>query len=317
LERLALEWSDAGDMELRLTVAGTSPDAVALSLEGGAIAPDAPSDWLATPLSPGLSGFSGREVLVCHGTTLTTKPVGPGRNALCLSLPRATPRAPRPRRKVAYDFDLLNQSLPESLGATPLPALSYVVFDTETTGLNPAVDEVCQIAAVRIVNGRVRAQECFDMLVDPGRPIPAASSAVHHVTDAMVAGAPAVTEALARFHTFAEGAVLIAHNAPFDMAFLRRREAEIGKRFDQPILDTVLCSAILWGQSAEHTLDALCNRLGIVIPLEDRHTAIGDAIATAEAMARMIPMLEAADLRVLSALIKAFNRHKRLIEHLN
>lgn len=155
------------------------------------------------------------------------------------------------------------------------------------------------------------------MLVDPGRPIPAASSAVHHVTDAMVAGAPAVTEALARFHTFAEGAVLIAHNAPFDMAFLRRREAEIGKRFDQPILDTVLCSAILWGQSAEHTLDALCNRLGIVIPLEDRHTAIGDAIATAEAMARMIPMLEAADLRVLSALIKAFNRHKRLIEHLN
>jgi DNA polymerase III epsilon subunit family exonuclease len=138
-----------------------------------------------------------------------------------------------------------------------------VVFDTETTGLNPQVDEVCQIAAVRVVNGKLLDAERFDMLVNPGRKIPAASTAVHHITDEMVAGAPGVAEAMARFHTFADGCVLVAHNAPFDMAFLRRREREIGRRFDQPILDTVLCSAILFGQSAEHTLDALCDRLSI------------------------------------------------------
>ena len=87
------------------------------------------------------------------------------------------------------------------------------------------------------------------------------------------------------------------------MSFLRRREGQIGARFDQPILDTVLCSAILYGQSAEHTIDALCARLHIEIP--------------AEAFRKMIPMLEAAELPNLEALIKAFDRHRRLIEHLN
>ena len=155
------------------------------------------------------------------------------------------------------------------------------------------------------------------MLVNPGRNIPASATAVHHITNAMVADAPYVGAALARFHAFAKGSVLVAHNAPFDMSFLRRREGQICARFDQPILDTVLCSAVLYGQSAEHTLDALCARLHVQIPVEARHTAIGDAIATAEAFRKMIPMLEAAELPNLEALIKAFNRHRRLIEHLN
>ena len=101
------------------------------------------------------------------------------------------------------------------------------------------------------------------------------------------------------------------------MAFLQRRETEIGLRFDQPILDTVLFSAILFGQSAEHTLDALCTRLAITIPEEDRHTAIGDAIGTAAAFAKMIPMMQAAELPTLGATIAAFDRHARLIGHLN
>ena len=101
------------------------------------------------------------------------------------------------------------------------------------------------------------------------------------------------------------------------MAFLQRRESEIGLRFDQPILDTVLLSAILFGGSAEHTLDALCDRLAIGIPEQDRHTAIGDAIATATAFAKMIPMMEAASLPTLGQAIATFDRHARLIRHLN
>ncbi len=317
LERLALDWSNQGGTDLRLTLASETPEALILSLESEGNLPDGWQAWLDTPLSPGLSGFAGRDVLVCHGTELRPEPAGTGRAALRLSLPRAEPKAKGPTREVLYDFDLLNAALPERLADAALPALSYVVFDTETTGLNPAADEICQIAAVRIVNGKMRAEERFDMLVNPGRPIPAAATAVHHITNEMVADAASVGEALKRFHTFAEGAVLVAHNAPFDMAFLRRREAEIGARFDQPILDTVLCSAILYGQSAEHTLDALCDRLGIVIPETERHTALGDAIGTAEAMARMIPMLAGVEINTLSALIAGFDQHKRLIEHLN
>ena len=318
LERLALEWSATGATGLTLTLAAQTPDSAVLSLEA-TVAPDPDNlaRWRATPLSPGLTGFTAADVLLSHGTQLTVEPAGPGRHALRLALPLAKPRPAGPSRTVLYDFDLLNAEIPETLAAAALKSLSFVIFDTETTGLNPQVDEICQIAALRVVNGKIVAGERFDMLVNPGRTIPAASTAVHHITNAMVADAAPVPQALARFHAFAEGAVLVAHNAPFDMSFLRRREAEIGKRFDQPILDTVLCSAILYGQSAEHTLDALCARLHVRIPDEARHTAIGDAIGTAEAFRKMIPMLEAAGLPNLGALIKAFDRHSRLIEHLN
>ncbi|MDG3040981.1 3'-5' exonuclease [Roseicyclus marinus] len=317
LERLALDWTRAGATDLALTLAAITPEAAILSLEATGPAPADPDSWLTRPLSPGLAGFTGADVLLSHGTTLTVEPAGPGRHALRLSLPLATPRPAGPSRSVLYDFDLLNADIPADLAAAALKSLSFVIFDTETTGLNPQVDEICQIAAVRVVNGKIVPGERFDMLVNPGRRIPAASTAVHHITNEMVAGAAPVAEALTRFHTFAAGSVLVAHNAPFDMSFLRRRETEIGQRFDQPILDTVLCSAILYGQSAEHTLDALCARLHIQIPEADRHTAIGDAIGTAEAFRKMIPMLEAAELPNLGALIRAFDRHSRLIEHLN
>ncbi|GAA5077581.1 exonuclease domain-containing protein [Roseibacterium beibuensis] len=316
LERLALDW---GVPQADLRIVAEASDHVVLSLEARGDVPEeeAVSGWLETPLSPGLTGFAGRDVLTCHGTGITAEPAGPGRAALRLRLPLAEARPAGPTRSVLYDFELLNAALPEDLAAAGLRDLAYVIFDTETTGLNPQVDEICQIAAVRVVNGRIVEGERFDMLVNPGQAIPAASTAVHQITNEMVADAVDVPEALRRFHAFADGAVLVAHNAPFDMSFLRRREREIGKRFDQPILDTVLCSAILYGQSAEHTLDALCDRLGIAIPEADRHTAIGDAIGTGEAFRKMIPMLEAADLPNLGALITAFDRHKRLIEHLN
>ena len=319
LERLALDWANAGATGLFLTLASEGSEAAVLSLEAAGAAPaDTQLDgWLATPLSPGLSGFAASDVLLSHGTRLGVEPAGPGRHALRLSLPLAETRAAGPTRVVLYDFDLLNAEVPDDLAAAALGSLPFVIFDTETTGLNPQVDEVCQIAAVRVVNGRIVEGETFDMLVNPGRRIPPASTEVHHITDDMVADAPPVDEALRRFHAFAEGSVLIAHNAPFDMSFLRRRESQLGRRFDQPILDTVLCSAILYGQSADHTLDALCERLHIRIPEAARHTAIGDAIGTADAFRKMIPMLEAAELSTLGALIKAFDRHSRLIEHLN
>lgn len=319
LESLALSWAATGAGALRLTLASQTPQTAILSLEADAKAPGADQldAWLAQALAPDTSGFTGADVLLSHGTAITIEPAGPGRHALRLSLALGEPRPMGPSCAVLYDFDLLNVAIPDDLAMVPLKALSFVVFDTETTGLNPAQDEICQIAALRLVNGKIRHSECFDTLVNPGRPIPASASAVHRITDAMVADAPAVPEALQRFHGFAADAVLVAHNAPFDMSFLRRREAEIGGRFDQPILDTVLCSAILYGQSADHTLDALCERLHIHIPDTARHTAIGDAIGTAEAFRKMIPMLEAAGLPNLGALIKAFDRHRRLIEHLN
>jgi len=182
--------------------------------------------------------------------------------------------------------------VPEDIRETPLSETAFTVFDTETTGLFPSAgDEIVQVAGVRMIGARVLRGETFDRLVDPGRRIPAASTRIHGITDAMVAGQGDARAVLPEFHAFASGSVLVAHNAPFDMTFLRIKEGATGARFDQPVLDTVLLSAWLFGQGTEHTLDALAARFGLTIPEALRHTALGDAMVTAEVLSALIGVL--------------------------
>ncbi|WP_369907979.1 exonuclease domain-containing protein [Tropicimonas sp. IMCC34043] len=277
--------------------------------------------WLDVPLEVGLANVTGRSVLEAHGTEAWPEPGMAGRAILRMPLPVARPAkaavAPA-RRSAVYDFDLLDREPSGELAKTPLRDLTCVVFDTETTGLLPSSgDEIVQIAALRLLGGKRVPGEEFESLVNPGRTIPAASTEVHHITDAMVADAPPIAVAGRRFHAFAKGAVLVAHNAPFDLEFLRRHEADIGVQFDNPVLDTVLLSAVVFGQSETHTLDALTERLGIVIPAEARHTAMGDTIATAAALEKMIPMLEGKGCRTFGDVIAAVRKHGRLLKDLN
>nr|WP_245223841.1 3'-5' exonuclease [Rhizobium halophytocola] len=233
------------------------------------------------------------------------------------AVPQAARRLPA-ERHVVYDFELLRRLSYERISDARLDDLTYVVFDTETTGLLPEKgDAIVQLAAVRIVNGRRIEAEVFDTLVDPQRPIPAASTAVHGITDAMVADAPDIAEATARFHRFSKGAVLVAHNAPFDMEFLRRAERQAGVRFDNPILDTVLLSAVVFGQSEAHSLDALAERLGVEIPPEARHTAIGDTMATADVFLKLKSMLQARGDMRFGEVLSEVRRHGRLLRDLN
>jgi DNA polymerase-3 subunit epsilon len=133
----------------------------------------------------------------------------------------------------------------------------------------------------------------------------------------MVADAPPVSEAVARFHAFAKGAVLVAHNAPFDLAFLQRGAVPRGLVFDHPVLDTVLLSAVLFGGSATHTLDALADRLGVDIAGNVRHTAIGDAVATAQVFVGCLGMLEGRGVGTFGACLTEVRRHERIVEDLN
>ncbi|MEP2706387.1 MAG: 3'-5' exonuclease [Roseibium sp.] len=225
--------------------------------------------------------------------------------------------APDAARPLIYDFDLSNQDTGHAFDARPIQELNFVVFDTETTGLMPNKDEIVQIGAVRVVNGRIVPGETVDQLVNPGRPIPPASTKVHGVSDAMVAGAPDALTAVSQFHGFAQDAVIVAHNAPFDMAFLQRHGKTSGLTWDHPILDTVLLSAVLFGASDTHTLDAVCDRLDITIPPELRHTALGDAQATAEALCKMLPILSSRGLDTFGDVIQETRKHGRLLQDLN
>ncbi len=212
-----------------------------------------------------------------------------------------------PERPFFYDFDLFDQRLDRALLDTPLRDLSVVVFDTETTGLEPARgDQIVQIAGVRVLNARLLPDDRFDELVNPGIPIPRASTRIHGISDEMVAGRGSATEILRRFHEFVGDAVLVAHNAAFDMKFLELKEHEVGARFDQAVLDTLLLSVVLQPSHATHTLDAIANRFGV--ENRNRHSALGDSVTTAEVFVKMIDVLEARGIRDLGQALEASDR---------
>lgn len=319
LEHLARHLSDRSPLHLTIEEEDTGAT-IRLSWTGPRVGVGELDGWLAFPLTDD-SDRPARTVLSAHATEIWPEMLADGRPALCLPIRQARRAVARPKpvaRKVVYDFDLLSPARTDRLAETRLDRLTYVVFDSETTGLNPRQgDEIVQLAAVRIVNGRRVEGEVFDTLVNPGRAIPAVSTEVHGITDAMVADAPGVADVVRHFHKFAEGAVLIAHNAPFDMEFLRRLEGQLGLTFDMPVLDTVLLSAVVYGQHEVHSLDALTHRLGITIPEEDRHTAFGDTIATADAFLKLMPMLAGRGLDTFGAVLTEVRKHGRLLKDLN
>ncbi|SMF81918.1 DNA polymerase-3 subunit epsilon [Azospirillum oryzae] len=275
--------------------------------------------WLDQTLPDGLGGLSAGDVLQHHRSTAWSEPLpddlpgGAGRARLRVPLPPAqSPRTaqPRPRagaRPEFFDFGLLHQPLATSeLGRTPLDRLHYVVFDTETTGLSPSTgDEIIQIAAVRVVGGRILTGETFNTLVDPRRPIPPESVPFHGITDGMVAGKPTIDAVLPQFRSFVSGAVMVAHNAAFDLKFLKMKERAAGVAFDCPVLDTMLLSRMLLGNDGDHTLDGIAERLGIEVV--DRHTALGDSLVTAAVFLRMVEMLRERDVRTLDDAIRGAN----------
>jgi len=190
-----------------------------------------------------------------------------------------------------YDFDLFRASEEtRALDDRRLVELAYTVFDTETTGLNPAQgDEILQIGATRIVNGKLLRQESFEQLVDPGRDIPPAGIPIHGITPEMVRGKPAIAQVLPAFHAFASDTVLVAHNAAFDLRFLQLKEAATGLRFEQPVLDTLLLSAVVHPNQESHQLETIAERFGLTVV--GRHTALGDAMVTAEVFLKLVPLL--------------------------
>jgi DNA polymerase III subunit epsilon len=225
-------------------------------------------------------------------------------NRLILLLPAVkapslpAPPGPPPRAEV-FDLSLLQVS--EALEEAPLEGLLYTAFDLETTGLDPKEDAIIALGAVHLLGSRVLRHEVYEALVDPGRPIPKTSTEVHGLTWEMLKGKPKLEEVLPAFRAFLEGSVLVAHNGAFDMAFLRK----VG--IDQPpLVDTLLLAHLLFPDLKDHRLERLAERFGV--PVLGRHTALGDALMTAEVYARMIPLLKERGFRTLGQALRACER---------
>lgn len=270
--------------------------------------------WLDAPLEDVGGTVSAREVLERHDTTVWSfrEPTDGQRALLRLPLPAAPaklePGRPLPPRPEFYDFSLSERARPlGELAERPLAELDYVVFDTETTGLEPSHgDEIVAIGAVRVTAGRVIHGETFETLINPGRGIPELATRVHGLTDADVADAPDIAEALRRFRAFVGDAVLVGHNVAFDMRFLKLKQRPTGVVFDNPVLDSLLLSILIHDHTSEHTLEAIAQRLGVSVG--GRHTALGDALTTAEIFVRLLDLLPAQGIVTLRDAVGASER---------
>jgi DNA polymerase-3 subunit epsilon len=273
--------------------------------------------WLAGHLPGAVGATTLRDALERHGSEPWSRQEDTDNAMLRIPLPAAPQpepslaREPLPPRPEFYDFDLIHRQEPSgALGQQRLADLSFVVFDTETTGLRPSAgDEIVSIAGVRIVNRRILTGECFERLVNPRRPIPEASTKFHGITEDMVEKAPPIQVVLPQFEAFVADAVLVGHNAAFDMKFLQLKEAESGASFQNPVLDTLLLSVWLHAEDQDHSLDGIAARFGVEVV--GRHTALGDAQVTAAVFLRMLRLLEA---RGITTLQQAYDASEQMVE---
>ncbi|MFN3170047.1 MAG: exonuclease domain-containing protein [Hyphomicrobiales bacterium] len=315
--RIAVDF-DVRDFRVIATLASDGEAYVDLLYAGEPVDDAVLASWLEERLEPDLGSVTGDDIVHRHRSSLQIDAnIGEGVTRLRLALKVAAERyertersfMPAQARREFYDFDLLHRPHASELDQQPLRALTCVVFDTETTGLEPSKgDEIISIGAVRIVNGRLLRGEIFNEFVNPQRAIPAASTKIHGITDAMVADAPMIDETLPRFHGYVGPGALIAHNAAFDMKFLALKESQVGVQFNQPVLDTLLLAAHALGRDESLSLDGLSERFGVVLPPEDRHTALGDALATGEVFIKLLPLLEANGVYTLADALEASDR---------
>ncbi len=189
---------------------------------------------------------------------------------------------PQPVRAIAIS------SVPRHTLQSVQPHPVFTVVDLETTGGSPLADAITEIGAVRVLaDGRIEGQ--FHSLVDPGRPIGAFVAALTGITDDLVAGQPGISTVLPEFLEFAHGSVLVAHNAPFDIGFLKAAASEHGQPWPLfQVLDTVTLSRELLspGEVINHRLATLAAHFGARVT--PNHRALADAYATTDVLLALL-----------------------------
>ena len=164
---------------------------------------------------------------------------------------------------------------------------TFVVFDLETTGFSPSKNQIIEIGAVKVVNGSIT--ERFSTFVNPKVPIPFEIEQLTSINDDMVLDAPVIDEILPKFMEFCQDAVMVAHNADFDMSFIKYNCSALGLDCEKTVLDTVALSRVLLPSLNRFKLDTVAKALNI--SLAHHHRAVDDAACTAEIFVKLVEML--------------------------
>jgi len=186
----------------------------------------------------------------------------------------------------AYIVDDLKGIVTDSQGQSLQD--SYVVFDIETTGFSPDVNHIIEIGAVKVENGKI--VDRFSSFVNPQVPIPYRIEELTHINDSMVMDAPLIDKVLPDFLAFCEGCVLVAHNADFDVSFIKRKATNLEINYNPTYLDTVAMARYLLPNLNRFKLDTVAKAVGV--NLDNHHRAVDDAACTAEIFVKFIVMLE-------------------------
>ncbi|MGN0350466.1 MAG: PolC-type DNA polymerase III [Roseburia sp.] len=178
--------------------------------------------------------------------------------------------------------DIITDSKGQNLDDT------YVVFDLETTGFSPDLNKIIEIGAVKVEGGAITDK--FSTFVNPEEPIPFRIEELTSIKDDMVLDAPKIEEILPEFMKFCEGAIMVAHNADFDMSFIKKNCERQGMPCEFTIIDTVALARILLPNLNRFKLDTVAKALGV--SLDNHHRAVDDAGCTAEIFVKFIEMLK-------------------------
>lgn len=203
--------------------------------------------------------------------------------------PEAASAAKKHGMKVIYgvEANVVNDAIPIVMNARdcPLDEATYVVFDVETTGLSVMHSKIIELAGVKLHKGVEIGR--FSTFIDPKQSIPYHITQLTNITDDMVKGAPLIEDELPKFIEFIDGAILVAHNARFDMGFLNYNCKQLGlNEVNNSVIDTLELARLLYPEFRNHRLNTLAERLKV--SLENHHRAIDDSIALGGILTKML-----------------------------
>ncbi|WP_071395303.1 PolC-type DNA polymerase III [Bacillus tuaregi] len=243
---------------------------------------------LHTPMSQ-MDAVSSVSTLVGQAKKWGHKAIAITDHAVAQSFPEAFSAGKKNDIKILYgvEANLVDDGVPIAYNSAhrKLADDTYVVFDVETTGLSAVYDTIIELAAVKVRGGEIIDR--FESFANPHRPLSATIINLTHITDDMLLDAPEVEAVLKRFHTWAEDAVLVAHNASFDMGFLNMGYTKVGlEKAANPVIDTLELGRFLYPEMKNHRLNTLAKKLDV--ELTQHHRAIYDAEATGYILMKML-----------------------------
>jgi DNA polymerase III epsilon subunit-like protein len=193
-----------------------------------------------------------------------------------------------------------------SLGT--LVADGFLALDLETTGLDARRDSIVSLAMIPFIEGSPRPGHVT--LVCPGRPIPAQATAIHGLTDEMVADAPSADRVMRDIEGLLDRRIIVGHGVDFDLAVLGRARRACGlPALVNTALDTQRLTAVLRPGWFEYSLESVAEHLGVEVV--DRHTAVGDALTAGRVLLKLLPLLQVRGFRTISELVWVQRRSSR------